>query len=355
MEKLQKLMCALPDGIDAALIDSASNRMYFTGLESSAGILFATREAAYFMIDSRYIEAARKAVKGCEVLLDKDGGGQLAALAEKHGVRRVGVDSGNCTLRDYLSYCGKLPGCEIVRDNRVSDIINGMRMVKDETELGLIRRAQELTDRSFDHICGFIRPGMTEREIALELEFYSRQIGSECASFEFIVVSGSNSSLPHGVPGTRKVENGDFITMDFGCVVGGYHSDMTRTVAVGEPSAEMRKVYATVLEANLLSMASVKAGVPCAEVDKVARDIITHAGYGDNFGHGLGHSVGIEIHEEPRFSERSKEICKPGMIMTIEPGIYLEGRFGCRIEDMIYITEDGCVNLTYSSKELIVL
>lgn len=357
MNRLEVLTAALPEELDAAIISSTCNRMYYTGLASSDGTLLVTRRGSVFIIDSRYVEVARKTVCGCEVVLQDHLENQLCAFAQQYGLRRIGIESTTCTVSQFASWKEALSsvGCEVMMDNRVSDLIAGQRMIKNETELSLIRKAQELTDRSFDHICGFIRPGMTEREIALELEFYSRKIGSEGPSFDFIVVSGPNSSMPHGVPGERKVEKGDFITMDFGCIVGGYHSDMTRTIALGEPDEEMKRVYQTVLEANCMAIAAVKAGVPCAGVDKVARDIIDAAGYAGCFGHGLGHGVGVEIHEAPRFSRMAAGECVPGMIVTVEPGIYLEGRFGCRIEDMIYVTSNGCINLTASSKELIVL
>lgn len=356
MNKLAQFVKKLPEDLDAALISSDCNRLYYTGMESSAGTLFVTREQCYFIIDFRYIEVARRKVQDCEVILQEKLGEQLRELAQKHHVRRVGIESENCSLKTFLSYREMLPDCEIAMDNALTELIAAQRMIKDEAELDWIRRAQDLTDRSFEYICGFIKPGQTEREIALELEFYSRKLGSECASFDFIVVSGPNSSLPHGVPGERTVRKGDFITMDFGCVVGGYHSDMTRTVALGEPDSEMKKVYETVLRANRTSMAAVRAGAECAQIDRIARDIIeVEAGYQGCFGHSLGHSVGVQIHEAPGFASSCKTLCQPGMIMTIEPGIYLEGRFGCRIEDMIVITENGCVNLTKSNKELIIL
>lgn len=355
MTKLSQLVSKLPQDVDAVLITSPHNRFYYTGMSSTAGTLLATREGSYFIIDFRYIEAARAKVSSCEVILQDKLGDQLRDLVAKHHVKRVGLESGSCSLKSYLSFKEMLPECELLVDNRITDLIDRQRMIKDEEELSRIRRAQALTDKGFEYICERIRPGMTEREIALDLEFYTRREGSEEASFDFIVVSGKKTSLPHGVPGDNVIQKGDFVTMDFGCVIEGYHSDMTRTVAVGEPSEEMRRVYDTVLEANLRALAAVKAGVPCIEVDKVARDLIYGAGYEGCFGHGLGHSVGIQIHEDPRFSPVGVGNCEPGMIMTIEPGIYLEGRFGCRIEDMIYITQDGCINLTASPKELLIL
>lgn len=355
MNKLNVLMKNFPEDLDAVLINSSCNRLYYTGMESSDGTLLVTRKKSYFIIDFRYIEAARKKVQNCDVLLQDKLEGQLRKITDADHLHRIGIDSENCSVKEYLRLCEMLPECEIVLDNRVTDCIHQQRMVKDENELSNIKKAQALTDDSFSYICGYIKEGMTEKQVALELEFYSRKIGSECASFDFIVVSGEKTSLPHGVPGERVIKKGDFVTMDFGCVINGYHSDMTRTVAVGEPSEEMKKVYDTVLQANLKSMAAVKAGVANVEVDAIARRLIEDAGYKGCFGHGLGHSVGVEIHEEPRFSPTGKGECQAGVIMTIEPGIYLEGRFGCRIEDMIMITDNGCINLTHSPKELIIL
>ncbi|MCI8622354.1 MAG: aminopeptidase P family protein [Provencibacterium sp.] len=354
MERIHQLAAHMPEDMDAILIDGAYNRLYYTGMHSSAGTLVVTRDEAYFIIDFRYIEVAKNTVKGCEVILQKKLYEQLSEIFKKHGIRRLGIEETK-TMDEYLTLKEKLPEVEVMLDRRIGNLIAKQRRIKEPCELESIRRAQDYTDRAFSHICEFIQPGRTEKEIALELEFYARRLGAEGASFEYIVVAGPNGSLPHGHPSDRPVEKGDFITMDFGCLADGYCSDMTRTVAVGEPGEEKRKVYETVLQANLSAMAAIRAGVPCKEIDKVARDIIANAGYGDCFGHGLGHSVGLEIHESPRFSYTSDEICEAGLIMTDEPGIYLEGRFGVRIEDMVYVTEDGCINLTKSDKNLIVL
>lgn len=355
MNKLQLLMQNIPEGLDAVVISSRPNRLYYTRLSSSAGTLFVTRENAYFIIDFRYVEIARKKAVGCEVILQDKLGEQLLALAKKHEVKAVGIESGALTVGGYKKLCDMLPGCEVLMDERTDRVIAAQRLVKDEQELTWIRQAQELTDKSFTHILNFIKAGKTEREVALELEFYSRKIGSMGPAFDFIVVSGQNSSLPHGVPSDKIIEQGDFITMDFGCIIEGYCSDMTRTVAVGEPNDEMKKVYQTVLKANRQSMAAVKAGVICRDVDKVARDIIYAAGYENCFGHGLGHALGVQVHEEPRFNTEDSSILLEGTVITIEPGVYLAGKFGCRIEDLIVVTQNGCINLTQSEKELIIL
>ena len=218
-----------------------------------------------------------------------------------------------------------------------------------------MQKAQEITDATFSYIINNIKAGRTEREVMLDMEFFMRKQACDGVAFDFVVVSGKNSSLPHGVPTDKVIENGDFVTMDFGATVGGYRSDMTRTVAVGFVTDEQRKVYDTVLKAQLAALPAIHAGVVCKDIDKIARDIIYSAGYEGAFGHGLGHSVGIEIHENPAFNTRCETILKSGTVMTVEPGIYLENKFGVRIEDMVYVTDDGCINLTKSDKNLIIL
>ncbi|MFQ8599944.1 MAG: M24 family metallopeptidase [Oscillospiraceae bacterium] len=222
-------------------------------------------------------------------------------------------------------------------------------------EIQKIEQAQALTESTFSHILSVIRAGVTEREIALEMEFFMRRQGADGVSFDFIVVSGNNSSLPHGVPTGKAVEKGDFITMDFGALVDGYHSDMTRTIAVGCVDEEQRRVYDTVLRAQRAALSAIRAGMRCSDADRAAREVIDGAGYAGCFGHGLGHGVGVEIHEAPNLSPRSAEILEPGMVVTVEPGIYIENRYGVRIEDMVVVQKGGCRNLTASPKELIIL
>jgi len=236
-----------------------------------------------------------------------------------------------------------------------SDIIDKPRMVKDDNELGLLRRAEQIGDEAFDHILTILKPGITEREISLELEFFMKKQGASKLSFDTIVASGPNSSMPHAQVTDRVVQNGDFVTMDFGCVYKGYCSDMTRTVAVGTPTDEMKKVYQIVLDANLRAMDGIKAGVKCSDIDALARGYISDKGYGDYFGHGLGHSVGLQIHEEPRFSPKCDVITEENMVITDEPGIYLPGKFGVRIEDLVVVRKDGYERLSKSPKELIII
>ncbi|MEM1483939.1 Xaa-Pro peptidase family protein [Oscillospiraceae bacterium PP1C4] len=354
--RVKALLSRLPEEIDAVLITSEVNRLYFTGMHSSAGTVLLIKDAgAYFIIDFRYIEKAKIIASDCEVILQGKLYEQLGSLLAKHGVKTVGVESDYMTVSDYLRFNEKLSGVAFVMNDEVSGIIRRMRMIKSAEELANIKAAQKISDEAFTHICGYIKAGQTDREIACELLDYTYRQGSEHPAFDFIVVSGKNGSMPHGVPSEKVVERGDFITMDFGCVVNGYCSDMTRTVAVGEIGDEQRLVYDTVLKAQLAAIAAVREGTACSVVDAAARDLIAAAGYGDCFGHGTGHSLGIEIHESPAFSPADATLCKQEMVITVEPGIYLEGKFGVRIEDMVRITADGCENLTDSNKQLVVL
>ena len=354
MTKLQTLMNTLPQDMDAALILSETNRQYYTGMHTSAGVLLVTRQQAYFLVDFRYYEAACKQVTDCQVVLRERLYPQLQKLMDQQNLRRIGLEDAYLTVAEYNALKENL-SVELISDGRLSRLIFDQRMVKTPEEIALIKRAQEYTDRAYLHILDYIRPGRTEREIALELEFFARRLGADGISFDFIVVSGANGSLPHGVPGNRPVAKGDFITMDFGVRSNGYCSDMTRTVALGSISEKQQQVYDLVLKAHLESMQAVKPGVPCQEIDAVARRIIEQGGYGDCFGHALGHGVGLEIHEEPRFGKGCETLCAPGQVVTIEPGIYLPGEFGVRIENMVLVTQDGFEDLTKSSRELVIL
>ena len=228
-------------------------------------------------------------------------------------------------------------------------------MVKDQAELEKLERAEAIGDAAFSHIVNLIKPGISEAEIALELEFFMKKQGASGLSFDTIVAGGPNSSMPHAQVTERRIQQGEFVTMDFGCVYQGYCSDMTRTVAVGEPSEEMRQVYQIVLEANRRAMEQIREGQTCSFIDSLARDYIREQGYGDYFGHGLGHGVGLDIHEEQRFSPKCDVVTKEHMAITVEPGIYLPGKFGVRIEDLVVVTKDGYETLSHSAKELMIL
>lgn len=343
------------DKKSALLVTSVPNRFYLTGFETSDGYVLITKHAAVFLIDFRYVEKAKETVKSCDVQLSVSPMAEIRALCEQHGIAHLYVENDYVSMSLQKDLAAAVKPTEIVADDRFDTLLRDMRSVKNETELSLMQQAQKLTDDTFSYIVERIEAGRTERDVMLDMEFYMRRLGSEGVSFDFIVVSGKNSSLPHGVPTDKKIERGDFVTMDFGAVVGGYHSDMTRTVAVGAVSDEQKRVYDTVLKAQLSAIDAVKSGVVCKDIDKIARALIYAAGYEGCFGHGLGHSVGVEIHERPNFNTRCDTVLKAGTVMTVEPGIYLENRFGVRIEDMVFVTADGCINLTKSPKELLVL
>lgn len=347
----------MPDNVDAALIVTPENRRYFTDFPSSDGILVVTREGSIFFTDSRYIEAAEKTVKCCDVAEGKRVYEQIRDYLKARNVKNIAVEQSGITLAQFenLRNNENLKDFEIIGDNSLDNAISLLRLVKTTHEVEKIKSAQQIAENAFLHILNFIKVGRTEKEIQLELDFFMLKNGADALSFDTIAVSGVNSSMPHGVPSGKMIEKGDFITMDFGAVVDGYHSDMTRTVAVGYVTDEQREIYQTVLSAQENALSVLKAGVSCADADKAARDIIASKGYGDYFGHGTGHGVGIEIHEKPNLSPRSVAVLQKGNIVTVEPGIYLPGKFGVRIEDMAFITENGFENLTNAEKTLIIL
>lgn len=339
-------------GENAALIITPENRRYLTGFPSTEGYVFAANGELIFLIDGRYHEAAEKAVTSAKVVLLEDAKSQIKELFEKSGCKEL--------LLETLISVEEARRIEKIvpakADEALTKCILDMRAVKRADETEKIVKAQRIAEEAFLHMLDFIKPGLTEREIGLELDYFMLKNGAEALSFETIAVSGPNTSLPHGVPGDRRVEEGDFITMDFGAVYDGYHSDMTRTVALGYATDEMIRVYDTVYTAAQKAIDAVKAGVKAADVDLQARNHIEKAGYGKYFNHGTGHGVGIEIHEAPTVSFRAGDtLLEEGNIITIEPGIYMPGKFGVRIEDMLEVTADGYVNLTAAEKKLIII
>lgn len=356
MNNIKKLQSVLPAD-SCALITSDVNRRYFTGMKSSAGTAVIFPEAAYLLIDFRYFEKAEEIVRDCTVLLDKDHWKQLNDLIGKHSAEHVWIESETLTIDDYKKLKKNITGT--VRFNISDDLsraINKIRRIKTADELEKMKKAQEIADNAFKFVLeNFVDEGVTEGELARALDFNMLSHGAEEVSFDTIVLSGANTSLPHGVPSEKKIQRGEFILMDFGAVYEGYHSDMTRTFCLGEPSDEMKEIYGIVLEAQQRCLDFVKAGVSCKELDACARDFITSKGYGDNFGHGLGHSVGMEIHESPAANTRDETILEENMIMTVEPGIYLPKKFGIRIEDCIAVQKNGYINFAASPKNLIIL
>jgi len=301
------------------------------------------------LTDCRYIEAAQAAITCCAV--EEAKAGRLRTLCKLHGVKKLWMES-SATLARAQQLRDALPGV-YVAPGQVLDIkLKRMREVKSADEVEKIRAAQRIAEAAFAQVLPTIVPGMTERELALALDFAMLCGGAERVAFDTIVAAGMNGSKPHAVPGNYALQRGDLITMDFGAVVDGWHSDMTRTVALGEPNAQAREIYAVVLAAQEAALAAIKAGVACKNVDAAAREVINAAGYGEQFRHGTGHGVGLAIHEEPRLSEKSRDVLQPGMVVTVEPGVYLPGVCGVRIEDLVVVTEDGCENLTGIEKRL---
>lgn len=353
--RLTALMSALPAHLDAAIITSRVNRRYYLGLNSSAGTLVVTPSAVFFFIDGRYREAAGTLDRDITLLPSEEIATGLPALMARLNVRTAGVESGYTTLAALESLRARLPGCEIAADGALNELILSQRRRKSPEELDLLRAAQHASERAYLNLLNFIRPGRTEKEMALELYRLCRmEEGVESAHTD-LLLSGPNGSRPHGMAGDRAVQSGEFVTMDFGAVIGGYTADMTRTVAVGEPTDEMRGLYELVRSAKGAATLAVVPGVPCAEVDAVARKVIADGGYGSEFCHGLGHSIGLEGHEDPRFRADSKAVVEEGLVMSVEPGIYLPGRLGLRIEDLIYVGPDGVENLNETSTELTIL
>jgi Xaa-Pro aminopeptidase len=329
-----------------ALITSQINRRYFTGFSSSDGYLLIFEADAYFLTDSRYFEAAKNTVKTASVQLLEKPYEQINALLSEHSAKTVYIESDRVTVSELRGFEKKFSDVSIESSVKLSGIIKKLRMIKSTEEIAAIKSAQTIAENGLRKLlANGITHDDTEKSLAAKLDFLMKMYGAEDISFETILLSGMNTSMPHGVPGNRAVNSGDIMLIDFGAVKDGYHSDMTRTAFLGAPSAGHKRIWNIVFEAKNLAMAAIKPGVPCNEVDKIARDFIAANGYGENFGHGLGHSVGLEIHEYPAFNKTCKEILSPGMIMTVEPGIYIAGEIGVRLEDMVVITENGYENL----------
>ena len=338
----------------AVLIFTPINRRYLTGFPSSLGFLLLTKNGNTLFVDSRYFEAAQDKAKDVKVVLLKNIYEQLNEILRKENIKKLYIETEN-EISLYNALKSKLE-VKVVPSDSLSERLLDLRSVKTKTELDNIITAQRIAEKAFDEILNFIKEGVTEKQIAATLEYKMMCFGAEKAAFDSVVVSGAKSSMPHGVPGDKKIEKGDFITMDFGAMYQGYCSDMTRTVCVGFATDEMRQVYDTVLLAQKTSEGLVTAGADCSEVDKGARDVIENAGYGEFFGHGTGHGIGLFVHEKPNISPKNRNIkLRAGQIISNEPGIYLPKKFGVRIEDMLFVKKNGCKNLTKTPKDLIIL
>ena len=354
MKNLEKYLSLLNDEVNGLLLTSRYSRHYGAEFDIAEGVALVTKDAALYFTDSRYIESAQNGIQGFEVIMVDREHPYTKLLNEAiadFGITTMGYEENYLTVAEFQLYEKNLNAKLIPMHKQIS----GFRAFKEEWELELMRKAQSIADTAFTEVLTKIKAGMTEKELCAELIYCLLKNGGEGLSFDPIVVSGPNTSLPHGVPGDRKLQEGDFITMDFGVLYKGYCSDMTRTVALGYATEEMKKVYNTVLEAQLAGIAVSKAGVLGKEVDGAARKVIADAGYGEYFGHGYGHSLGLEVHEAPNCSPAGESPMAENVVASAEPGIYLPGKFGVRIEDVVIFKEGGCENITHSHKNLIII
>ncbi|MFB5662012.1 aminopeptidase P family protein [Alteribacillus sp. HJP-4] len=333
-------------------INSPVNRRYITGFTGSAGAALITKDKAMFITDFRYIEQAKNQCPDFEMVEQKQSIFHTAAeLTDDFQVKTLAFEKDHVTFAVYELLKSRM-SCEL---KATSSLVEDIRLYKDKDELSVLQKAAVIADEAFDHITNYIKPGMREIDVSNELEFFMRKKGAASSSFDIIVASGKRSAFPHGVASDKKIESGELVTLDFGAYYQGYCSDITRTLAVGEPSAELKKIYQTVYEAQMKALEEIKPGMSGADADAVARDYIKKQGYGEAFGHGLGHGLGMEVHENPRLSPKGDTLLRPGMIVTVEPGIYVPGTGGTRIEDDIVITENGNSRLTLSEKELMII
>ena len=354
MKNLDKYLSLLEQQADGLLLTSRFSRHYGAEYDIAEGVAIVSAKGCRYFTDSRYIESARKGIRGFDVVMaDREHPYAMLlneAIAD-FGIATLGYEENYLTVAEFSEFEKKLHAKLVPMHKAIS----GFRAVKEPWELDIMRRAQAIADKAFSEILTRIKVGMTEKELQAELIYCLYKNGGEGLSFDPIVVSGPNTSLPHGVATDRVIREGDFITMDFGILLEGYCSDMTRTVAVGYATEEMKTVYNTVLQAQLAGIAATRAGVKGKDIDAAARQVIAASGYGDCFGHGYGHSLGLEVHEAPNCNPSGETLMEAGMVCSAEPGIYLLGKFGVRIEDVVIFTADGCENITHSPKNLIIL
>ena len=353
MDKVQKLRAQFAEhGIDGFLITNEYNRRYMTNFTGTAGVVLISETDAVFITDFRYVEQATRQIEGYEIvqhtqtLIE-----EVAKQVERLGIQKLGFEQDDLSYATFSSYEKALKTTLIP----VSGAVEKLRLIKCEAEIKILKEAAEIADAAFRHILDFIRPGVREIDVANELEFFMRKQGATSSSFDIIVASGVRSALPHGVATEKVIEKGEFVTLDFGAYYKGYCSDITRTVAVGEVSDELKRIYDVVLQAQLRGVEHIRAGMTGREADALTRDYISACGFGEYFGHSTGHGLGMEVHEMPALSMRSDTVLQPGMVVTVEPGIYIAGLGGVRIEDDIVITENGNERLTLSPKDLITL
>jgi len=353
MSVVSKIMAELHDNRHAAIITSDANRFYATGFNSSAGTLFITKERAYFLIDGRYYEKAAEVVRDCKVVLQEDLNEQVLLILNAHSVETISIESKTMTVAELSRYIEKFPNTHFDSSSWLSDILEKQRIIKSKAELKNIETAQRITERAYTKVLDKLEPGLTEKQVATLITYYILEMGGDDISFPVIAASGKNSAVPHATPTNKIIEDGEFLIMDFGAVYKGYRADMTRTIAIGAVSDEMRRVFGAVLSANNDALKALRPDISGKLVNQVAFSTLEAWGYEKYFAHGVGHGVGLETHEAPRLSKKSDSVLKEGMVVTVEPGVYIPGNFGVRIEDMAYITADGCVCITKTPKALL--
>ena len=354
MKNMEKYLSILDEEVNGLLLTSRYSRYYGAEFDIAEGVAIVSKAGCRYFTDSRYIESAQNGIQGFEVIMVDREHPYTKLINEAiadFGITALGYEESYLTVAEFMTYEQKLNAKLVPMHEKISSF----RFVKEEWELEHMRKAQSIADAAFVEVCTKIKAGMTEKELCAELIYCLLKNGGEGLSFDPIVVSGPNTSLPHGVPGDRKLQEGDFITMDFGVLYKGYCSDMTRTVALGYATEEMKTVYNTVLKAQTTAIAATKAGMKGKDVDGIARQVITEAGYGAYFGHGYGHCLGMEVHEAPSCGPAGETVMEENMIASAEPGIYLPGKFGVRIEDVVIFKADGCENITHSPKNLIII
>lgn len=353
IKKIQEKL--IEKNLDAVLITDEKNQRYATGFPFTDGAVLVARSDAWLLTDSRYIEAATNTAACCcrVQMFDREHSrlSLLQAALKEAGVQRLGAEEQKLSHAEYLDYEKSLE-MELLP---AQAIFGELRASKSEEEIVYMREAQAISEKALEEVLHIIKPGMTERQVAAELVYHMLLNGSEGNSFDPIVVTGKKTSMPHGVPGDEIIREGDFVTMDFGCLKNGYCSDMTRTIAIGHATDEMKNIYNIVLDAQLAGIAAARAGIPGCEIDAAAREVITKAGFGQYFGHGFGHSLGLDIHELPGANLSGKAIMPLNCVVSAEPGIYIPGKFGVRIEDVMILHENGSEVITKAPKQLIIL
>jgi Xaa-Pro aminopeptidase len=353
MKRIEQLKALLEEkSLDAFFITHIPNIRYLSGFSGSAAQILITKTKNFFITDFRYKDQSHEQVHGFEIKISQSKDEELKKIIESESIKITGFEATHLTYGAFDSYSNTFPGIKFIP---LTDAVEKLTMKKQEEELGKIQKAVDITDKAFSKMLEFIKPGMKELDVSAEITYTHKKLGAHKDSFEPIVASGWRAALPHGIASNKIIENGDILTLDFGCVYDGFCSDMTRTISVGTPSDKIKKIYQIVLDSQLKAIDAARSGISSKSVDAAARDYITSKGYGDNFGHGLGHGLGIEVHEMPGVNRHTDVTLVENSVITIEPGIYIEGLGGVRIEDDVILKPNGCVVMNKSPKELIII